>query len=109
MTPQHARWTEAGLLGAITMSPDLVWQEKIPNGIGGSVGADHQSSFRADPDLLKPYVADGKPVERARGSAAENPNSALTIVYGHYFCPTQDQVFVCPHQKIACCRTALPT
>ena len=67
----------------------------------GSVGADNQSPFRADPNHLKPYVADGKPVERARGSAAENPNSALTIVYGHYFCPTQDQVFVCPHQKIA--------
>jgi len=65
----------------------------------GSVGADNQSPFRADPNHLKPYVADGKPVERARGSAAENPNSALTIVYGHYFCPTQDQVFVCPHQN----------
>jgi hypothetical protein len=75
----------------------------------GPVGAYHQSAFRADLDHLKPYVADFEPMECAWSSAADNPNSASTAAYPHDFCPAQDQVFVYPHRKFACRRTARPT
>ena len=85
----------------------LVWQQKIPNVIVRSVGTYHQPAFHADPDHLKPYVAGGEPVERARGSAAKNSDSALTTVYGHYFGPTHDQVL--PASMVPASRTGLPT
>lgn len=97
---EHACWTVAGLLARSAPAQTLVWHQKIPNVIVGSIGADDQSAFRADADHLKPHVADCEPVERAGGSAAENSDPALTTVYRHDFGPAEDQVSMYPHQKL---------